>query len=400
MRILHVLDHSLPIQSGYALRTAAILREQKNLGWQTLQVTGPKQDPDRADSDPIGGLHYHRTERRRTLLGQLPVGDQIESVRQLRANLRQILSKEHPDIIHAHSPCLNGLAAFGLGLPVVYELRSSWEDAAVSTGTTTEGSLRYRASRWLETFVLRRAAAVTTICEGLRQEAIRRGVSSDRLLVVPNAVDADALRPRQSLSTAMRTKFGLQNKFVLGFVGSFFAWEGLDLLIQALQDVIARRPDVRLLLVGGGIHEAALRETCKRLEVEAQVTFAGQVPHTAILDAYDAIDLLVYPRRSMRLTEMVTPLKPLEAMALGKAVLASDVGGHRELVSEDKTGVLFQAGSASALATAILRVMEDHGLQERLRENGPAYVRQHRAWPEAVRRYGPLYADVLRRESR
>jgi PEP-CTERM/exosortase 1-associated glycosyltransferase, Daro_2409 family len=391
VKILHVLDHSLPVQSGYAFRSAAILREQRRLGWDTVQLTGPKHGASTHSVEQVGDVRYWRTQPGTSWFSRLPAGDQLEVVRQLRRRLRALIAQERPDVVHVHSPCLNALAALGLGPPVVYEMRSSWEDAAVSTGTTREGSLRYRLSRSLETYVLRRADAVVTICEGLRQEVIRRGVPSERITVVPNAVDAEALTPSTGDGAAERAAFGLAGACVLGFIGSFFAWEGLELLIEAMPRILAKRPDVRLLLVGGGVHERALRAAAQRLGLEGRVVFAGQVPHSRATALYDAIDVLVYPRLPMRLTDMVTPLKPLEAMALGKALVASDVGGHRELIVDGETGVLFRAGDAESLADAVLRVVDDSALAARLRENGPRHVRLERTWAHVVPRYEAVY---------
>jgi glycogen(starch) synthase len=396
MRILHVLDHSLPVQSGYSFRSQAILREQRRLGLETLQVTGPKHGKAGALVEVVDAFEFHRVDAGAGPLARVPVLNQLDVVRQLRKRLRVMIEAMQPDIIQAHSPCLNAMAALGLGPPVVYEMRSSWEDAAVSSGTTHEGSVRYRLSRWLETRVLLRADHVVTICEGLREEALRRGVPSERLTVVPNAVDVEAFSARRPVPAGGRD-YGLEGKCVLGFIGSFFAWEGLPLLIDALRDVVAARPDVRLLLAGGGPDEAAVRAAVARNGMEQYVVFAGQVPHSRVGELYDMVDILVYPRTPMRLTEMVTPLKPLEAMALAKVYIASDVGGHREMVQDGETGVLFKAGDRAALAQSILRVASDRALRARLSENGPRYVREHRTWAGVVKRYEPVYRQLFDR---
>lgn len=394
MRILHVLDHSLPVQSGYAFRSHAIMREQRNLGWETVQVTGPKHGPSVSPLETASGLEFHRVDPSRSSLGRLPVLNQLDVVRQLRRKLRQLVANTRPDIIQAHSPCLNALAAVGLGKPFVYELRSSWEDAAVSSGTTTEGSVRYRLSRALETYALRRADAVITICEGLRADVLARGVPGERVTVVPNAVDAEQFARRPANSGDLRAKLRLNDSFVLGFIGSFFAWEGLTLLVESLPEILRARPDVRLLLVGGGPDEPAIRAAVERLDLSQHVIFAGQLRHDDVVAAYDAVDVLVYPRTPIRLTEMVTPLKPLEAMALGKVFVASDVGGHRELVRDGVTGVLFRAGDRSALAHAVARVAADASLRQSLAAAGPRFVREERTWAQVVRRYEPVYRTL------
>lgn len=399
MRILHVLDHSLPVQSGYSFRSAAIVREQRKLGWETVHVTSPKHGEFTASIEEHDGLRFYRTANSTGLLTKLPMGNQLAVVSALRERIREVVRIEQPDIIQAHSPCLNALAAFGAGKPVVYEMRSSWEDAAVSSGVTTEGSLRYRLSRWLETRALHNADEVTTICEGLRVDAISRGISGDRITVIPNSVDAEGFAAGLPLAGDMRARLGLQDKCVLAFIGSFFAWEGLVLLIEALPLVLERRPDVRLLLVGGGPDENAMRQAVARCGVAENVLFAGQVPHSEVGALYGAVDVLAYPRLPMRLTEMVTPLKPLEAMAMQKVFVASDVGGHGELVQDGVTGVLFRAGDRHALADAIVRVAADPELRGRLIANGLKFVCEERTWTRAVKRYEPVYARLLARQA-
>ena len=399
MRILHVLDHSLPVQSGYSFRSAAIVREQRRLGWDTIHVTGPKHGRHAAPLEDHQGLLFHRTAELRGIAAGLPVVDQMAVVRSLRRRLKELVRSERPDIIQAHSPCLNGLAALGLGVPFVYELRSSWEDAAVSSGMTTEGSLRYRASRWLETQVLLKADAVTTICEGLRADVISRGVAAGRVTIIPNSVDAESFANRRCSDIDMRARYGLHGKCVVGFVGSFFAWEGLVLLVESLPLMLQHRPDMRLLLVGAGADEPAVRAAVERLGMHEHVVFTGQIPHAEVGALYDAIDVLAYPRLPMRLTDMVTPLKPLEAMAMSKVFVASDVGGHRELVQDGVTGVLFRAGDPHELASAILKVAGDEQLRRRLATDGLRHVREERTWARAVRGYEPVYARLLGRSS-
>jgi glycosyltransferase involved in cell wall biosynthesis len=246
---------------------------------------------------------------------------------------------------------------------------------------------------------LHRADEITTICEGLRTDVMGRGVSGERITVIPNSVDAEGFAARAPSGVDMRARFGLEGKCVLGFIGSFFAWEGLVLLIESLPLVLERNPDVRLLLVGGGPEEGAMRVAVARHGVGERVIFAGQVPHTNVSALYDAVDVLAYPRLPMRLTNMVTPLKPLEAMAMQKVFVASDVGGHKELVDDGVTGVLFRAGDRTALADAILRVAADADLRGRLVANGLKFVREERTWTRAVRGYGPVYARVLGRDA-
>ncbi len=237
----------------------------------------------------------------------------------LRLRLAQVARLVEPDIIHAHSPVLNALPALQvgrtLGIPVVYEIRAFWEDAAVNHGTTQQGSLRYRATRSLETRAILRADHVFTICEGLRADIVARGIRADKVTVIPNAVDVASFALAGAPDAGLLAQLGLSGSTVIGFVGSFYAYEGLDLLLSALPQLLAARPDIKLLLVGGGPQEPPLRQQAQQLGVADKVVFAGRVPHQEVHRYYDLIQVLAYPRHPMRLTELVTPLKPLEAMA-------------------------------------------------------------------------------------
>lgn len=283
-------------------------------------------------------------------------------------------------------------------LPLVYELRASWEDAAVSSGTTTEGSLRYRLSRKLETRVVRKADAVTVICQGLKRDLMSRGISEDKITVVPNALPSemfDLCTPEQS--AAVRQKFGLEGKRTIGFFGSFFAWEGIDSLIRAMPSVIAALPEARLLLVGGGRQESELRGLVSELGLNSIVIFAGRIDPDAVRDFYGAADVMVYPRIPHRLTEMVTPLKPLEAMAQNTPVIASDVGGHKELIEDESTGFLYPAGDDEALAAKIVEVLRGGLAIAAVIRAARLMVERERRWSLVCRRYAPIYERLLGR---
>jgi PEP-CTERM/exosortase A-associated glycosyltransferase len=319
-------------------------------------------------------------------------------MQRLEARLLEVAQQVRPDIIHAHSPVLNAFPALRvgkrLGIPVVYEVRAFWEDAAVDHGTTTEGSLRYRLTRALETRALKRANHVFTICEGLRADIVARGIAANKVTVIPNAVDIDAFDTGGQPDAALKAKLGLQDATVIGFIGSFYAYEGLDLLLRAIPAVLARAPAVRVLLVGGGPQDAALKAQAERLGLTDKVVFTGRVPHAEVQRYYDLVDVLAYPRHSMRLTELVTPLKPLEAMAQGRLLVASDVGGHKELIRHGETGMLFKAGSATALAEAIVDLLSKSELLAQIRRGGRAFVESERNWKTSVARYQPVYASL------
>ena len=396
VRVLHVLDHSIPLHSGYTFRTLAILREQRKLGWETVHLTSPKQINCDVPEEDVDGWHFYRTPTPAGRLATMPLIGQWSQMKQVESRLFEVAQKTRPNILHAHSPVLNAIPALRvgmkLGIPVVYEVRAFWEDAAVDHGSTTEGSLRYRLTRALETHALRRVNHVFTICEGLRDDIAARGMAASKITIIPNAVDIELFEPGGQPDAKLKARLGLTGASVVGFIGSFYAYEGLDLLLDALPRILARRPDVRVLLVGGGPQDAALKAQAQRLELADKVVFTGRVPHDQVQRYYDLVDVLAYPRHSMRLTELVTPLKPLEAMAQGRLLVASDVGGHKELIRHGETGVLFKAGDADSLADSVVDLLAKPERWAALREAGRRFVEQERNWASSVSRYVAPYA--------
>jgi PEP-CTERM/exosortase A-associated glycosyltransferase len=398
LKVLHVLDHSVPMHSGYTFRTVALLDEQRKRGWQTFHVTSPKHTAGQQLEEDVDGLHFFRTPSGENLV-HLPGLDELVLMRQLERRIEQVVERVAPDLLHAHSPVLNALPALRvgrrLGIPVVYEVRAFWEDAAVDHGTASEGGLRYRLTRRLETHALRHTDHVFTICEGLRADIVARGIPAGKVTVIPNAVDIDAFEPGGQADPDLAGRLGLAGATVIGFIGSFYAYEGLDLLLDSLPALLRRRPEVRILLVGGGPQEDALSSQASALGVADKVVFTGRVPHAVVQRYYDLVDVLAYPRRSMRLTELVTPLKPLEAMAQGRVLVASDVGGHRELIRHGETGWLFHAGSAESLADAIDELLGQRGRWPALRQAGRAFVERERNWAGSVARYASVFHRLV-----
>ncbi len=401
MRILHIFDHSVPLQSGYVSRSLAILRNQHARGWQTVQLTSPRHGASAGTNDAsetIEGLTFHRTQSGITLT---PVLRELTEMYALRTRIAELVRTERPDILHAHSPVLNAIPAISigkkLGVPVVYEVRAFWEDAAVDHGRAHEGGLRYAVSRWLDTRSFRRADQIVALCEPLRRDIIDRGIAAERVSVVPNAVDASFFVPSDGNNQKLRESLGLANRVVLGFVGSFYKYEGLDLLLDAVTMMLEDVNNIAVLLVGGGPEEARLRSIVQARGLDEIVKFVGRVKIEEVVRYYQAVDIFVFPRRRMRLTELVTPLKPLEAMAQMRPVVASDVGGHRELIRHSDTGYLFPPDSPTVLAACLRSVVGDPVDRDRIIRNARQFVETERSWDSVVARYTPIYEQLLSR---
>jgi PEP-CTERM/exosortase A-associated glycosyltransferase len=398
MRILHILDHSIPLHSGYTFRTLSILEQQRALGWETDHLTSPKHSRPFVPQEDIEGWKFYRTPPVDGPLAPFPVLREVALINKTAARLAEVVKEVKPDILHAHSPVLNAIPALRvgkrLGIPVVYEVRAFWEDAAATHGTGSEDGPRYKLTRWLETRALRQADAITTICEGLRSDIAARGIPADKITVIPNAVNVDEFNGGAPVDPALAASLDLTGKTVVGFLGSFYSYEGLHHALQAMPQMLASNPDIRLLLVGGGPENERLKALAVELAIQDKVIFTGRVPHADVQKYYDLVDVLVYPRVPVRLTELVTPLKPLEAMALNKVMVASNVGGHRELIRDGETGNLFTAGDVYDLAETVLRVLNNRDTWPSQIAAGRKFVEQERSWKNTVSRYIPIYEKL------
>jgi PEP-CTERM/exosortase A-associated glycosyltransferase len=399
-RILHVLDHSLPLHSGYTFRTRAIMKAQAGAGWDVAGLTGERHYqhgvlPDIAE-ETVEGLLFFRTQ---SLPSGPPLLREWGEVKALTDRIIALHGQWPFDLIHAHSPALNGLAgaraAKRLGLPFVYEIRAFWEDAAVGNGTGTEGSARYRLTRALENHVVKRADRVAVICQGLRSDLVARGFDAEKIFVSPNGVDMELFGNPPPPDTQLAAKLGLTGKKVIGYIGSFYDYEGIDDLIAAMP---LMESDAHLLLVGGGPMESALREQADSSPAKDRIHFVGRVPHEEVERYYSLVDVLAYPRKKMRLTDLVTPLKPLEAMAQGRLVAASSVGGHRELIEDGITGTLFAPDDPAAIAKALDALLADAASWPKRKETARDFVAKERNWRKNIVRYDPVYHLLLGRD--
>ncbi len=406
LRVLHVLDHSWPVHTGYSIRSLHLIAAQYRLGLRPQALTGPLQivdDPNAAETI-VENITYRRTpfrgkfsewaiSRRRPILREAAV------VRLIRDRILQLIESEPVDLIHAHSPALCGLgallAARSKGIPFVYELRAFWEDAAVDQNKTSTRSLRYRLSQKLEDYVLHRADAVVGISQSILDELKKRKTDPTKLFHVPNGVDTEKFSP-VSRDESLAAKLGLGSEPVLGFIGSLYRWEGVAWLVGAVAELRRRGTACKLLIVGDGEEMPAVHETVRELNAGDFVQILGRVPHDEIERYYSVVDVLVYPRHSIRLTELVTPLKPLEAMALGKAILGSDVGGIRELVQAEKTGVLYRADNVEDFCEQAKRLLSQTGLQRKLGKEAREFILREKDWNVLAQRYLNIYDFAIR----
>jgi len=397
MKILHVLNHSVPHTDGYCVRSEQIVRFQAAMGLEPVVVTSPRHEPiPTAAMEEIGGVRYYRSVR--ASARHIPVLSDAWLAWRFARTIAEVVQAERPDLIHCHSPCRWGLAALRVArrhrLPCVYEIRGFWEDSAVDQGMMRANSLKYAISRRLETRVARRADAVVTIAQAMKSELVGRGIDEAKVFLVVNGIDPDVSRDVGGVAE-LAARLGLTNGRRIGYVGSLYPWEGVDDLIQAVPRVLAEVPDTEFIIVGGGSEAQRLRELAAASSGTERIHLTGPVPRDEVAKYYALLDILVYPRKSTRTTELTTPLKPLEAMALAKPVLGSDVGGIRELLVEG-TGAMFRAGDATDLAAQCVHLIRHDGDRQQMAERGLRYVYQSRCWDRLIVQYEAVYAHASR----
>jgi PEP-CTERM/exosortase A-associated glycosyltransferase len=370
-------------------------------------VTGPlhNMDDSAAAEAVIDGIAYRRTSLepgfdQRVIESRVPGLREMSVVRLLRHRILNILDREQFDVVHAHSPALCGLAALqaarARNLPFIYEIRAFWEDAAVDQRKTKVWSPRYHISRQLEGYVARHADAVVGIARHILQDLRERGIDSEKLFHVPNGVNAERFTalPRDS---ELAAKLGLSGEPVLGFIGSLYRYEGIAWMLRAAAKLRSEGTRFQVLIVGHGEDMPEIESAIRESGMQNYFKAVGQVPHDQVQRYYSLMDVMVYPRRSVRLTELTTPLKPLEAMAQGKAVLASDVGGIRELVEPEIPCVLFKPDDAEDFCRQAKQLITDERARQELGERGRQMILREKDWDILAQRYRAVYAAAQSR---
>jgi PEP-CTERM/exosortase A-associated glycosyltransferase len=399
-----VLDTSLPIVAGYTARAASILDAQTALGLEPVALTGLRQ-ASLIDRERVNGILHYRTTVPQGLgsLSQTPLAREALEMGLVARRALQIYRENPYDILHAHSPVLAGIPGLAVarrvGVPSVYEIRAFWEDAAVDQGKGAERSTRWRAIHALETALCHGVDGVVAICEGIRRDLVNRGIPEEKIALIPNGVDTRKYAPRYR-DEALADHYGLRGKIVIAYVGKLFHFEGVRLLLDALSRLIGDDDRIRGLIVGYGEAEAELHAQHAKLGLQGKVILGGKVAPTDIPALYGVADVLCYPRERRRITELTTPLKPLEAMSMAKPVVVSDVGGLRELVTDQATGLFFKAGDVDDLVRVLGRLCRDGDLRRRLGERGRAEMIRHRSWSAITQKYHGVYEAAAERRMR
>ncbi|MFB7798567.1 glycosyltransferase [Isoptericola sp. NPDC056134] len=397
----YLLHNSLPETSnGYATRSHGLLSGMVRAGWGMDAMTRPGfpfdlpsfNDVEVSESVIVDDVRY-----RRFTDGNVPK-DPVTDFVQLYTNGVVARAREsHPFVIHAASNHLNGLAAVeagrAVGVPSIYEVRGLWEVTRASRNPGWEGSERYQLMKQLETDAARSADVVLAITGALRTELIDRGVDEGKIVVVPNGVDSSRFVP-VARDLELAGELGVQGKSIIGYVGSVLDYEGIGLLIEAAAGLASTRTDFRVLVVGDGAERAEFERLAIEHGVRDLVIFTGRVPHHEVERYYSLVDIAPFPRLPLPVTEMVSPLKPFEAMAMGKAVVASDVQALAEIVDDGVTGLLHRKGDARDLQAKLEILLDRPELVRSLGEAALRWVRTERDWSVIASKVSEVYEQL------
>lgn len=405
--VVSVLGQSLPLRSGgYATRSHGILTGLAEQGWDVAAVTRLgfpfdlwwRADDERtpAPVDVVDGIPYHRllTEGVRHY-PRAPLPPYVEEGARGIADLAR---ERHAGLIHASSLYDVGMAGLGaarrLGVPFVYEMRGLKQLLEDARQPLFSSSPRRAYLDQLEGTVARSADALLVITEALGREMVGLGVDPERITVVPNGVDASRFTPR-GRNEALAERLGLSGTTVIGYVGGLVHYEGLDLLFRATAQMRERRQDFHVLVVGDGAHQRTLHALVEELDLGEMVTFTGRVPHEDVEEYLSLVDITPFPRKPFKVCELISPIKPFEAMAMRKTVVASDVAALAEIVEDGVTGRLFAKGDADDLARVLEELLDAPEERARLGDAARTWVVEERDWRRIVGVVDGVYRELL-----
>ena len=412
-RILHLLEVSLPILAGYTIRAHNILQEQQKYV-SSLALNDPKIMRNKNPYIKNGVPYYnfppfpgYNLISNSKILKALKISKGYNLINTfLFTNKKYYLSKfveiQKIDLIHAHSPARFAKYGYKIArskkIPFIYEVRFFPEDSAVSSEKYKEDSFKYNRIHKKETILMKKADAVVTLGQAMKNDIKNRGIAEEKIFIVPNAVDTKKFVPLDP-NQFLKKKLSLHKKKVIGYIGSIRRIEGIEILLKSFSILKKNVNDIKLLIVGPVrpySYLESLKDYSKILNIEKDVIFTGMVPYDEVNNYYSIVDICVIPRINLRENRLVTPLKPLEVMAMGKVLLASDLPALNELIKQNISGDLFKVENSKALAIKLEKYLKTPEKAEMLKQSAREYVVKNYSWSEIVKKYIPIYDKLLK----
>ena len=412
--VIYHASQSMPhTSSGYAIRTHGLTSSLNSKGYDVDVFLRNGYPLDRSDfkgsdvntEEKIENVTYHfsHTEPNDSSLINYQEVYNFNRLDEYESQAINALisngSKSKPIAIHSASNFVVGLAgaraAKALGIPSIYEIRGFWHLTQSTKREGYEGSDHYKLSERFEIETAKESDYVFTITKALKDILVENGVEESKISVLPNAVDASKFKiiPKD---VELEKELGFENKVVIGYIGSFVDYEGLDLLLEACSILKEKHGDIfRLLLVGDGDTMQLLRRTTRFLQLEDQVVFTGRIPHDEVQKYYSLIDIAPLPRKGLRVCELVSPLKPFEAMGSGKVLVVSSVQALAEIVDDGVTGMVFEKDNSADLAVKLETAILDENLRKQIGNDANKWVMENHSWEVISERVTKIYDEIL-----
>lgn len=418
INILHYVYYANPISSGYTIRTHSIVKAQKKLNLNPSVAISVKsvfknyfdnlEFPSKNVFDNIKYLSPSNELRNNSLFKHF--SKYFHKKNRVSKHLREgfynfqkgsIINDFHDflkseigsvDIIHAHTPAialneakqLNGL----YNRKLIYEVRGFWNLSLENKTYEVINLVRD------EIEACRKADKCIAICQGIADVLIEGGIDSRKIEIVPNAVEL--INPTIEVQDIeLKNNLKLQDKLVYGYISTIRWFEGIQTIIKAWPKILEQIPNAVFILIGDGPYLGKLKSMIKELGIENSFLVLGKIPHNKILSYYSLIDIFVVPRINVPVSNIVTPLKPLEAMINSKPIIVSDVNALKEIVIDRKTGMYFRADDHNHLSEICIKLGKDDELRTRLGEDARVWVEENRTWGKIAEQYYEIYKSIL-----
>lgn len=394
--VLIALHNSAPYDfAGYWYRTKNILQCLTNAGLRLHCATRPGYPWDLQKHrtlpvsliDKVDGVEFFRLSSE---IAPYKQGSDFRYISNYAVQLAELAKQNNSNVIHGHSNYLNGLAAIEAsritGCLSVYEARGFWHLTRLSKEPEFGDTDAFVYEVNMEKLALQHADQVVTLSGAMKELIVSFGVNADKVHVVPNAVDTNRFVPEKT-DLLLRQQWPVDG-FVVGFIGSLTPYEGLLDLVSAVKILRKQGVRVSLVVVGSGPFEPNLNEAIKGCDF---IYFPGRIPHEDVNRWYATFDCCAYPRKNDPVCRYVPPLKVLEAMAMEKPVIVSDLPPLLEMVQNGVTGLLCAPDSPESLANKIKLLMDDEELAKQLGQEARRWVKANRTWEINAKKYMDVY---------
>lgn len=389
-KIAYILHHSLPyISNGYATRAQGIAEGMRASGLDVVCITRPGFPGDTIRSNPIfqndnyiDGIRYLHNETPYRSGPQRSKNYFTDAAEKLIARIHE----ESPCALMVASNYVNAIpaiiAAKATGIPIAYEVRGFWEITEISKSAIFEDTFEYHLKKYLECTTYKSVDKLFTLGKAMRDELTIRGGNPAIIDIIPNACDINKFKPTTKNNDLLAKLSIPKETPIIGYIGSFVQYEGLDLLVEACGRLIKKGLNFKLILIGasqGEVYEK-IHTLINRDGLQSHILLPGRIPHNEVSDWYSIIDIAPFPRKSQPVTEIVTPLKPMEAMSMGKCVLVSSVSALAEMVTDDETGFIFEKDSVTDLAQKLEGLLLSEEIREKIGRQARTWISKNRTW--------------------